>query len=316
MPVDHLLFLLSVPATPTEVIFEFLPVELPSDAGGEAVHLAPLWIRSPVDGWMYGFAVMMTDVDGESVPSGLLHHLKVLKPGERELFHPTMLRVMAAGAETRDTRIPRSIGVPVKKGDSLLATAMLHDEHRHGYRGVRLRVRIDVMPAGDSPSPKTAYPFFLQVPGPEEISEFDLPPGRSETSFEARPAVAGRVVGFGGHAHRYAVELRFEDVTRGRILWRSRIRTDTAGTVVDVPRTTYTLRRGPILDPDHVYRVTVVYDNPTGETLYRAGMGTVGGLIVPQGEWPRVDRDHPLYVFDRARELNGSGGGARLQHVH
>ncbi|MEX2572343.1 MAG: hypothetical protein WD737_13675 [Gemmatimonadota bacterium] len=317
LAVDHALFVLKGPPAPTVITIEFPAVDLPgADAGGRAAHLEPLWIESPIEGWMYGFTVTMRDASGDTVPSSVLHHLKVLKPAERELLHPIMLRVLAAGSETRGARLPRSIGVPVSEGDSLLATAMIHNDLGTNFSGVRLRVQIDVTPASASSSARTAYPFFLQVPGPEEIGEFDLPPGRSERSFQARPAVAGEVIGFGGHAHRYAVELRFEDAASGQVLWRSAIRTDDTGTILDVPRKRYVFRRGPMLLPDHIYRVSVVYDNPTGETLVGAGMGTVGGLIVPRGAWPEVDRNDPLYQLDRDRELNVRGSGAPPPHVH
>jgi hypothetical protein len=60
--------------------------------------------------------------------------------------------------------------------------------------------------------------------------------------------------------------------------------------------------------PDHVYRLTAVYDNPEGRTIPDGGMGVLGGLMMlPRGtRWPAMDRQDPDYVAD-ARALLGGG---------
>ncbi len=313
LAMDHGAYLLSGPPRPQAITIEFPSVDVPfGDAGMHPPQPEPVWTLSPIDGWVHGFTVEMTDAAGDTVPGTLLHHVKVMTPGSRELFNPIMLRVVGAGSETRSAGVPRSIGFPILKGDSLLATAMIHNPSEAGYEAVRIRVMLEVTPAPVSTSPTIAYPFFLHVTSATGNSEYDLPPGRSERSWEASPAVAGEVIGFGGHTHRYAVELRFEDVTSGKLLWRSRIRTDPEGNVLEVPRTVYSTRRGPTIFPDRVYRLTAVYENPTGETLVDGGMGTIGGLLRPSGSWPEVDRNDPLYVLDRERELNSHAG----EHLH
>ena len=52
--------------------------------------------------------------------------------------------------------------------------------------------------------------------------------------------------------------------------------------------------------PDHVYRVTAIYDNPTGRIIPLGGMGTLGGVFMPSNvdAWPHVDRTAPDYVLD------------------
>jgi hypothetical protein len=315
LAVDHGVYLLSGPPGLQVITIEFPAVDIPPAATGSIVDQpAPIWTLSPIDGWVHGFSIELTDANGDTVPSSLLHHVKVMTPGRRELFNPIMLRLVGAGSETRAAGVPRSIGFPIQRGDSLLATAMIHSGMETGYEEVRLRVRLDITPAIASPSPESVYPFFLHVTSAAGNSEYDLPPGRSERSLETSPAVAGEIVGFGGHTHRYAVELRFEDITTGKLLWRSRIRHDLEGNVLEIPRTVYAARRGPMIFPDRVYRLTVVYENPTGETLIEGGMGTLGGMMRPRQEWPEVNRNDPLYVLDRARELNS--GAIHAGHNH
>jgi hypothetical protein len=57
---------------------------------------------------------------------------------------------------------------------------------------------------------------------------------------------------------------------------------------------------GVSLRPDHMYRMTAVYENPTNDTIRADGMGVVAGVVMPKrgAAWPSVDRQHPDYVAD------------------
>jgi hypothetical protein len=310
LAVSHGVYVLTAPAAPAEIVIEFPALEVhPTTAEGHGPQPEPLWTIAPMSGWIHGFTIELTDANGDTLPSDILHHVKVMTPGKRELFNPIMLRLVGAGSETRAAGVPRSLGFPIEVGDSLLATAMVHNDLGLHFEGVRLRVRLHMTAGARNTSPTIVYPFFLHVTPAEGHSEFDLPPGRSVKTWDASPAVGGEVVGFGGHSHRYAVELRFEDLTAGRVLWRAPITTDSTGYIVDVPRKVYRTTRGPTLYPDRTYRLTAIYENPTQDTLRGAGMATLGGMLRPHGSWPEVDRHDPLYLVDRARELNDGGHG-------
>ena len=54
---------------------------------------------------------------------------------------------------------------------------------------------------------------------------------------------------------------------------------------------------------DHVYRVTVEYDNPTSDTIPQGGMGVVAGLFLPSAQWPTADTTDATYRADRAHYL-------------
>ncbi len=64
------------------------------------------------------------------------------------------------------------------------------------------------------------------------------------------------------------------------------------------------------------YRVTVVYDNPTGALLPDGGMGAVAGGFVPdrRGAWPRVDTTDAAYRQDLTDILLHMGSGAAHHH--
>jgi hypothetical protein len=300
-----------------EIVLELATLDLPARAGhAEAPQPSGLWVAAPESGWLHGFAVEVMKNGTEPAPRDVLHHIKVLAPGSRELFAPIALRLIGAGAETTEARLPSAWGVPFRAGDSLLVAAMVHNPGDEPLDGVRLRLRLRYSRADSRPPPADVYPFFLHVTPPGEHSGFDLPPGRSEHSWEGQPAVAVRILGLSGHLHRYGVELRLEDVTAGRLLWRVRPRTDGNGDIVSVPRTRFAWGRGIKLHPEHVYRVTAVYENPTDHTLMDAGMGTIGGVVLPSDRWPPVNRLDLLYRRDLAQEAAGGPGHQHRSHGH
>jgi len=141
---------------------------------------------------------------------------------------------------------------------------------------------------------------------------FDLPPGRTEHSFDASPAVAGTIVGLGGHIHDYGVGLALTDITAGRTLWHGTPLRDSAGHVLSMPVSTFFNwhRLGLHVEPTHCYRVTVTYDNPTGRLIRNGGMGAVGGVLVPDRgvRWPRVDPADSLYRTDLRATLRLDAG--------
>jgi hypothetical protein len=62
--------------------------------------------------------------------------------------------------------------------------------------------------------------------------------------------------------------------------------------------------------PGHRYRVTVSYDNPTGQPIPDGGMGVVGGLFVPDRgvTWPAADPRDSLYHEDYLHYMRLAGG--------
>lgn len=302
------------------LVFTVGPLDL--DAGADhhgTPQPEPLWDVFPRDGWVQGFRVSVHDATGDTVPSLTLHHVQVLLPQRRELLLPIPFRLMGAGAETRGAALPPGMGVPVQAGDSVLVTAMVHNPGDRSLEGVRIHLELDFLPGPPGRRMTEVYPFFLHVTPPEESSSYDLPPGRSVQSWEARPGVDGRVVALGGHLHRYAEEIRLEDAVTGQVIWRARPELDRDGNVVEVPRRHYVWTRGPRLRKDRIYRVSAVYHNPTDQVIADAGMGTLGGVFRPLGPWPERDPANPLFVLDLDRQLaNGTGQdhGGHEHHRH
>jgi hypothetical protein len=295
-----------------ELVFEIGPLHLQANSGHDGVSQPNAQaIALPISGFLHGFTTEMVGSDGRTIPSTLLHHVNIIAPQRRELFSPIMQRVGAAGSETGPVTIPRFLGYPVSTGDSLLFTAMFHNPTAESYHEAKLRIRMRYS-STDAWHPRWAIqPFYLDVMPPAGGHAYDLPPGRSERSWQGQPAVSGRILALGGHMHKYGVSLKLEDVTEGKVIFETAPELDEDGNVIGMPRKFYIWRLGIPLRADRVYRLTAIYDNPTGKTIAGGGMGALGGVLIPddEGAWPVVDRSNPEYQFDVKFTHQGSHGG-------
>lgn len=270
-------------------------------------------VTVPLTGAVYGFRVEIVDGDGRQLPSTLLHHLNLIDPFHRELFLPISRRMVAAGKETGSQALPWLLfGLPVREGQQLVINGMLHNPTTTSYPEARLRLVLSFT-RGSRPWPFfSVFPWQLDVLFPIGDKSFDLPPGKTIKSYESRPALAGKVVAVGGHVHEHAVRISFINATTGEVLWEAAPRVDSTGTVTGVPvgRLYGWTRIGAPIRSDHTYRVTVEYDNPTGQVIPGGGMGVIGGLFAPDepDHWPAAVRNDSLYVMDMGHYLQHWSG--------
>jgi hypothetical protein len=86
------------------------------------------------------------------------------------------------------------------------------------------------------------------------------------------------------------------------VIWHEHPRTDSLGAVVSLPVVRFYRwnRLGVHIVPEHRYRITAVYENPTGHLLPDGGMGAVAGLFLPDRgtTWPGVDPQDSVYRED------------------
>ena len=313
-----------------ELILEMPPTDIPGSSGmHQGMIVTPATrVEIPISGYVHSFRVEVVDPQGHLLPAHTLHHFNVMDPGRRELFAPTMLRLLAASKETGSPEVPaRLIGMPLVAGQQLILKGMLHNEDATPLPGARARIVLGYVPAGRRYPVYQAYPWQLDtkfpVGGIDGIKSFDLPAGRSEVAYVASPAVPGTLVGIGGHVHDYARHLVFRDSTTGQVFWHGVASTDADGEVVSMPvKKFYSLTSlGVHLDPTHRYEVSVVYDNPTGHNIAFGGMGVVAGLFVPDAgaTWPGVDTANAAYkadLFNQLRDGNTVGEMGMMQMHH
>lgn len=292
------------------------PMDLPATHGGDhAAHGAVLppvgTVTLPRGAYLYGFEYELVDAEGRAAPRDLLHHVNLIDPDRRELFLPISQRMLAIGQETgAQSMPPLLLGYPVAAGQRIVVTAMMHNPTHQDYVGVQLRLSLKYIKEGRPWPLLSVYPFQFDVAFPAGDKDFDLPPGRFSRWYEASPALEGRIMVVGGHLHPYATSLKLEDVTEGTVIWEGRPITGADRSLEGVTIGRLYRRLGVKIRPDHVYRVTVTYDNPTGDTIPGGGMGVIAGVFLPSGaaSWPVADPTDPLYLLDRLhymREVQG-----------
>ena len=301
-----------------ELILLFGPVDLPANTHHGGISSPPLQIAHiPIDAYLYGFDVQMIDRHGQPITNRVLHHVNVIDPDHRELFSPVARRLFAAGGETQPASMPRMLGVPLEKGQRLVVVGMFHNPTAESYPGAKLKLTLKYREKGWF-FPVGVYPVYIDVASHMGKKDWDLPPGVSERYWEGTPGIDGRLLAAGGHLHDHATSLRFEDATTGELMWETGPTLDEEGRVVGVPVGKFWWKGGLHLKADHVYRLTVVYDNPTGSTIVDGGMGVLGGVFLPsKGEaWPELDPYDPAYVTNMentrlaaVRRNLGMGGG-------
>jgi hypothetical protein len=295
------------------------PVDLPAHTSHHDFEQMPVQMGTiPFDMTINGYWIEAVDKHGNPVPQTIVHHLNLLDPESRELFLPIMQRVLAGSHETKPQQVPGwLLGIPLRGGGKFLALTMLHNPTSESYEGVSVRLVMEYERFDELLPVYRIRPFHLDVAFPVGSSAFDLPPGRSSKSYEASPAVAGGIIGIGGHVHKYATRLELRDVTTGKVLYEIEPKIGPDGEIEEVPVHRYRGRGiGLLIHPDHLYRVTVEYDNPTGETIPDGGMGSIAGAMIPLGEWPLADPTDPLFIADYEDVLTSLQHGGSGMHDH
>jgi hypothetical protein len=309
------------------IVVELPAVDLPAGtpAGEVMVHVPLCQVLVPVGASLYSSRVEVLDNAGRPLPQDLLHHFNLTDPYHRELFLPISLHLFAASKETPLVGVPRLLfGLPVERGQRLIAGAMVANSSPIPHHGVRVRLVLGYVPAGRPWPLYRTFPWDMDVEYPlghtdMGIKAFDVQPGRTVRSWEGSPAIGGTILGLGGHLHDYGVSLELTDVTTGQVLWGGK--PITAG-----PRVlTFPLARfynwhrlGIHILPTHRYRVTTVYENPTGHVIPNGGMGAVAGLFVPDygAVWPAVDTADTLYQADLRATIRSGAGGPMMMMEH
>src|SRR2546429_9487287 len=93
--------------------------------------------------------VEVLDESGRPLPHELLHHFNLSDPDHRELFLPIGLHLLAASKETPAITVPRLLfGLPLARGQRLIAGAMLANTTPRAYHGVRVRLGLHYTPGG------------------------------------------------------------------------------------------------------------------------------------------------------------------------
>jgi len=298
-----------------ELVLEVGPTDLPAHSSPYQVTQIPVQRGTfPFDATIHAYRVEIVDGQGRPVPHAVLHHTNLFEPDARTLFSPIMRRILAAGSETPAVHVPWWLfGIPIRKGSPFLFMTMLWNPTGADYHGVRVRLILDYTRSRFFPLWKVE-PFSMDVEYPfgekgDGSMAFDLPPGRTVKTWEARPEVGGRIIGMSGHLHPHAVELKLEDVTAGKVLFDVNPVTKPDGTLDHVPVKAFYgwTGLGKRIYADHLYRVTGIYENPTGDTIHHHAMASVAGAVILDHGWHLLPADttNAVYRKDAAFIMEG-----------
>ncbi len=265
----------------------------------------------PIEGWLRGARVELEDAAGGPLPQQRLHHVNLLNFDRRQLVHPAVERLYAAGQETKPVRFPSTVGTPIRRGTRLgLLAAFAPDDLPPGSL---IRLRLDWMPTSMTPSPVAVYPVLVDVGfRPGESPAYDLPPGRSVRELTFTVPLSGRILAAGGHMHDYGERLTLQEVGGGEVLsLEAELSKD--GRMRSIPLRIYGVTgRGRPLRAGRVYLLRVEYDNRTGATIPAGAMGELALLFAPDqpDAWPEADPADPLIAAD----LEGLSAHERATH--
>ncbi len=96
----------------------------------------------PIDGWLRGFELELVDSQGQPVPRDVIHHMIMVNFSRRMLLYPASERLMGAGTETEDIKVPKTIGVPLEPGSDLGMYVAWHNDTGKDLKGVQMTLRI------------------------------------------------------------------------------------------------------------------------------------------------------------------------------
>jgi hypothetical protein len=257
----------------------------------------------PQDGWMQGYRIELKDAQGNPLPRQMIHHIGFNNFARRQAQYPAVERLLAAGKETDDITLPRSIGVPMRQGDSLGLFAMLMPVGGKTVDSAYVTIAMPFTSKGHG-HPTDVMPLLIDVhPDIGGYSRYDLPPGHTERSAEFTLALGGGMIAIGGHLHDYAVSVRLEDVKTGKVLVRLKAKKKPDGDLISVSRFNYGFHDDMLrLEGGRRYRIVTEYDNPTGKTITDGAMGMMAGPFVPDfpALWPVLDPNDPVTQRDLA----------------
>jgi hypothetical protein len=245
----------------------------------------------PVDGGLRGFNLAMQTADGKELPKSMIHHLIAVNFDRRQIVYQMVERLFGWGKETDPVMLPAGVGVPLAKGQHLGVYAMWHNDSGRDIHGAYLKMTLAYIPKAKLQNP--VYPMYVDVNNHiGGVTTFDVPPGKSTRSYEFEFPLSGRLIGIGGHLHDYGVAVRFEDAASGKVLVRLKSDRDSKGEIAKVGRFIWGFHEEAMpIEAHHKYRVVAEYDNPTGKTIEKGGMGHINGVFSPDdiADWPVLD---------------------------
>jgi hypothetical protein len=250
---------------------EFRTELIELDAGVLAFHpdraMRDFRFAEPV--WIIGYETEVLDAENAPARENYLCHTffgdqRVTQHDDREML------ALYSDAFTPEVHLPDGFGVRLAAGDSLHWMPLFNNRQEQPAR-IRMKAVLFLIREKDRAKPmRQLYSTLRSVNLPHL---FFVKPGRHEfkKSFEA--SFDGHLHFMGTHMHPYGVFMEIYDVTHDRLVWRSTRKTDGAGQMTAMD--TFSSESGYAVSAGDRFRITAVYDNPTG-----APIDAMAGLFI------------------------------------
>lgn len=284
-------------------------------------------IEWPADGYLRGFELDLQDGAGNPLPRSLMHHLIGVNFDRRMLLYPVAERLFGIGTETGDTKLPKTMGVPLEAGQDIGFYVMWDNSTGETLDDVYVRLALPWTPASEADDIVEVLPFYADVNlDIGSTDAYDLEPGHSVRRYEFQAPAAGRLIAASGHLHDFGTVVRLEDARTDEVLLEITPKLDEDGMIRGISRKIMGVWHGGVrLEEGHTYRVVGVYDSPLAETVPMGAMAHIVGLFAPDdlSRLPDADPDSEIWALDlsglprqtgtmtQARDAIGGDGGGR-----
>ncbi len=304
-------FGMRVDAVKHEIVFRLGPFHLPASASGaghagmhhHGLELPVFRFVLPAGAWIRGFRIALFDEQGRALPRRILHHVNLLHLGRRQLTESILERTLAAGQETADVLLPKSVGVRLEAGAEMALLTAWANETGEDLHSVILELSLPYLPENIAPRPLEVRPVAFDVGFRAGFSDgFDLDTGRTVHRREFVVPLNGRLLAVGGHLHDYAESLELADAATGKVIVSLKPTLDAHGRITQVSRELFGIRGAGRRLKAGRYVVVAVYNNPTGSRIENGGMAVLGAIFAPDDprRWPAVDRSNAVFLADAA----------------
>lgn len=262
------------------------PITLPANTDHTTMPQPPdVFWQIPVDGWLLSYSPQMVDSKGNEVPGRVLHHVAFWNENRADFLCPNKEEhIFGSGGEMNPWPDVQGFGYPIQKGNAIRIETMVNNPTATSYEKVYLEVTVSYQEAGkDAAAPasvKSYFPAWMDVQSCGN-SEYDLKPGKNETTGTVKVKYAGELLGVGGHMHDYAKQLVLEDVTRKATVATLDAKVDDQGRLLGMTVATFFDRGGYPFAAGDELKITATYDNLTGKLIRDGAMGIAVGYFVP-----------------------------------
>jgi hypothetical protein len=250
---------------------EFSTELLTLDAGVLAFHpdraMRDFRFAEPV--WIIGYRTEVLDSRNATPRENYLCHTffgdqRVTQHDDREML------AIYSDAFTPDVRLPDGYGLRLAAGESLHWMPLFNNRQE---QSVRIRMRGVITVIREKDRIQAIRPLYSTLRSVRTPHLFFVKPGRHEFENSFQMPFDGRVHFIGTHIHPHGVSIQLYDVTHSRQVWQSTRKLDSAGQMAAMD--TFGSGPGYAVKAGENFRITAVYDNPTG-----APIDAMAGLFI------------------------------------